>query len=127
MVAPAIGSLAASALGGTTTVGALVGSALSAGASAWASAKERKEEEKAQIATEERQTARYKGFGKALSGSFGQGSNTVENVAERANAAPRVGQKQEQIGDRYRQKAAENAAGPKRYRFNKAEGRIDYG
>ena len=95
----ALGASSATAAGVGATV---IGSALSGAASAWSARSERKAEEKARIAEEERREARYDGLGQASRyWENGQGQENATSPAQRVAAAPGLGKRPDQVGSRY--------------------------
>ena len=105
----------------------IVGSVLMGAAKGWAEGKAAKDEREAEEKEQKRRTDSYRGLGESVRYWENDQGEQQQTPMEKIAAAPALGQQQNQVGQKYIDRAERNKTQGPRYKFDRTSGRLSYG
>lgn len=105
----------------------IVGSVIGGAAQGWSAAKARKDEQEYEEKQQQKRTDSYRGLGESVRYWENDQGEQQQTPMEKIAAAPALGQQQNQVGQKYIDRAERNKTQGPRYKFDRTSGRLSYG
>lgn len=105
----------------------IIGSVLMGAAQGWSQGKAAEDERKAEEKEQKRRTDSYRGLGESVRYWEDENGEDKQTPMEKIAAAPALGSKSNQVGQKYIDRAERNKTQGPRYQFDRNSGRINYG
>lgn len=105
----------------------IIGTVLAGAAQGWSAAKARKDEEKFAEKQQQRRTDSYRGLGESVRYWEDGEGNPKKTGMEQIASAPALGDRSNQVGQKYIDRAERNKTQGPRYSFDRKSGRLNYG